>query len=254
MIEINKVIVPSSTGDGIGNLSYKDGKLVSYEHGSVVNVYLFHETDGESQRAFEITVSAPVTYDKCVNAAEMAAYGLTTAMDVAAFGASLARKQRSGENADEVLEHDRFIGQVKDELALLGLAPSVLSALEIAVNRKLRELEAYDKSDDVNGFTVNGEPTWIDATTRSNYRGSLDDAVLLGKTEVRVPIGGRLLPMSVSEARLKLAQIQDYADECSIVTKMHEATILQLQTVEDVEGYDITSGYPPKLAFNVNAV
>ena len=80
MIEINKVIVPSSTGDGNGKLSYKDGKVVTYEHGSVVNVYLFHEQDGEQQRAFELTVDAPLTYDKCVNAAEMEAYGLADAM------------------------------------------------------------------------------------------------------------------------------------------------------------------------------
>ena len=121
MILINKVIVPSSTGDGVGSLHYKDGKLVSYERGSVVNVYLFHEDDGENQRAFELTVDVPLTYDKCVNAAEMAAYGLRTAMDVASFNASLARKQRIGEDVGEVQEHDRFIGDVKQELTLLGL-------------------------------------------------------------------------------------------------------------------------------------
>lgn len=118
---INKVIVPSTTGDGVGSLHYMDGKLVSYEHGSVVNVYLFHEDDGENQRAFELTVDVPLTYDKCVNAAEMAAYGLRTAMDVASFNASLARKQRVGEDVNEVLEHDDFIGRVKQELTQLGL-------------------------------------------------------------------------------------------------------------------------------------
>lgn len=118
---INKVIVPSTTGDGVGSLHYMDGKLVSYEHGSVVNVYLFHEDDGENQRAFELTVDVPLTYDKCVNAAEMAAYGLRTAMDVASFNASLARKQRIGEDIEEVQEHDRFIGEVKQELTFLGL-------------------------------------------------------------------------------------------------------------------------------------
>lgn len=118
---INKVIVPSTTGDGVGSLHYMDGKLVSYEHGSVVNVYLFHEDDGENQRAFELTVDVPLTYDKCVNAAEMAAYGLRTAVDVASFNASLARKQRIGEDIEEVQEHDRFIGEVKQELTFLGL-------------------------------------------------------------------------------------------------------------------------------------
>lgn len=251
MIEINKVIVPSSTGDGNGKLSYKDGKVVTYEHGAVVNVYLFHEQDDEQQRAFELTVDAPLTYDKCVNAAEMAAYGLADAMAVASFTASLARKQRAGDAA-EVAEHDRFMEQVKDELASLGLAPAAMSALEVAVKGKLRELEDYDRSDEVNCFLVNGQPAWIDAATRSNYRGSLSDCELMGVTDIQLPIAGSLLPMTVADAKVYLARVQLYADRCTIVTKMHEAAIRQLQTAEQVAAYDFTAGYPPKEEFNIS--
>ena len=118
---INKVIVPTSTGDGQGRLNYHDGKLVSYEHGSVVNVYLFHEQDGEDVRAMEVTMTAPMTRAKCINAAEMAAYGLIDAMDVAAFASSLSRKERTGEDLEEVREHDQFIHDVKQELSSLGI-------------------------------------------------------------------------------------------------------------------------------------
>lgn len=118
---INKVIVPTSTGDGQGRLNYHDGKLVSYEHGSVVNVYLFHEQDGEDVRAMEVTMTAPMTRAKCINAAEMAAYGLQNAMDVAAFASSLSRKERTGEDLEEVREHDQFIHDVKQELSSLGI-------------------------------------------------------------------------------------------------------------------------------------
>ena len=118
---INKVIVPKSTGDGQGRLNYHDGKLVSYEHGSVVNVYLFHEQDGEDVRAMELTMSVPMTRAKCINAAEMSAYGLLDAMDVAAFASSLSRKERMGEDLDEVAEHDEFIMDVKVELSALNV-------------------------------------------------------------------------------------------------------------------------------------
>lgn len=120
-MNINKVIVPKSTGDGQGRLNYHDGKLVSYEHGSVVNVYLFHEQDGEDVRAMELTMTAPMTRAKCINAAEMNAYGLNDAMDVAAFASSLSRKERTGEDLEEVREHDDFIAQVKVELTALGI-------------------------------------------------------------------------------------------------------------------------------------
>jgi hypothetical protein len=118
---INKVIVPKSTGDGQGRLNYHNGKLVSYEHGSVVNVYLFHEQDGDDVRAMELTVTAPMTRAKCINAAEMNAYGLTDAMDVASFASSLSRKERIGEEPEEVNEHDLFIQSVKEELTALNI-------------------------------------------------------------------------------------------------------------------------------------
>jgi len=121
-MNLPKTIVPTSTGDGQGELIYHDGKLQRYEHGSEVNVYLFHETDDEGNvRAFEITMPFPMTRPKCINAAEMAAYGLESAMDVASFTASLARKARLGEDPEEVAEHDQFIQDVKEELTRLGI-------------------------------------------------------------------------------------------------------------------------------------
>ena len=114
---IDKVIVPEHTGDGNGKIYRKDGKVVRYEHGSKVNVYLFHEDGEDGTRAFELTMTAPMTRAKCINAAEMAAYGLIDAMDVAAFASSLSRKERTGDDRDEVRQHDQFIHDVKQELS-----------------------------------------------------------------------------------------------------------------------------------------
>ena len=66
-------------------------------------------------------MTAPMTRAKCINAAEMAAYGLIDAMDVAAFASSLSRKERTGEDLEEVREHDQFIHDVKQELSSLGI-------------------------------------------------------------------------------------------------------------------------------------
>jgi hypothetical protein len=48
-----------------------------------------------------------------------------------------------------------------------------------------------------------------------------------------------------------LAQIQLYADQCFLVTKQHEAAVNALDSIESVDNYDITLGYPTKLVFNV---
>lgn len=121
-MNLPKTLVPASVGDGRGELTRKNGVVVSYEHGNEVNVYLFHEQDEEGRDvAAEITMTYPLTRSRCINAAEMAAYGLQTAMDVASFAASLARKARLGEDPEEVAEHDAFIESVKAELDNLGI-------------------------------------------------------------------------------------------------------------------------------------
>ena len=48
-----------------------------------------------------------------------------------------------------------------------------------------------------------------------------------------------------------LAAIQLYADQCFIKTKQHEAAIKALATIEDINNYDYTVGYPTKLNFTL---
>ena len=62
-------------------------------------------------------MSNPVTRAKAINQAEMLAYDLHDALQVASFNASLARKARNGEDLDEVREHDEFIAEVKAQLS-----------------------------------------------------------------------------------------------------------------------------------------
>lgn len=72
-------------------------------------------------KAFAIRLEKPLTKDKAVNAAEMEAYGLASAMDVASLNAALARKWRENINDKDVSEHDVFIRWVKAELDKTGL-------------------------------------------------------------------------------------------------------------------------------------
>lgn len=255
MIVINKVIVPKSIGDGVGTLNYnKEGKLVSYEHGSVVNVYLFHEQDGDEVRALELTMTEPMTYAKCINAAEMAVYGLQNAMDVASFNAGLARKERSGQTAD-IQEHDSFMESVKMELEKLGIGEAPYDALGQAKQKKISELEAYDSSDAVNSFDIvyNGATItdWLTPDKRANYKSSLDSAEILGMDVVHPVINGMTFELQVATAKIYLAQIQIYADQCYGTTETHKAAINALETVEEVEAYDYTTGYPQKLVFTL---
>ena len=124
-------------------------------------------------------------------------------------------------------------------------------SLEDAINAKIDQIRSYDGSPDVNGFYVNGTEAWFDKETRSNFRGSLSDAEMLGETEVSVPINEHVVTLPIQTAKLFLAQIQRYADACTITTSRHIEQIRALTTIEDVEEFDITADYPQKLTFTI---
>lgn len=108
----------------------------------------------------------------------------------------------------------------------------------------------------MNGFdvTVNGvtlENQWLEHEKRANYKNSLDNAELLGMTEVHLVLGGQELTLSVTMAKMALAQIQIYADRCFGVTQQHMMAIQSLESVKDVEDYDFTERCLERLSFDV---
>lgn len=127
MLNINYVEVPATKEEDInkGLTKWSDGKYVSIDEGTHVTLYVDHreeciaDGDGEERtvvRAFPIRVKKPVSRDMAINAAEMEVYGLNSAMEVASFNASLARKARANAADEEVIEHDEFIAWVKVRL------------------------------------------------------------------------------------------------------------------------------------------
>lgn len=124
-MNLNKTIV-ANIATTEGDIIY-NGRLVKsgMPGARYAQLYFFHEDDvceGESiTRAFVVPVEKPITRAKAINAAEMVAYSLNSAMDVASFGASLARKFRENPHDTECSEHDSFIEDVKQALTDMGI-------------------------------------------------------------------------------------------------------------------------------------
>ena len=134
-------------------------------------------------------------------------------------------------------------------------APPAPRTLDDAKREKIAEIEAYDESDAVNGFDVEfvGEiiTTWITPDKRSNYKNSVDAAELIGMETVNPILNGLQISIPTQMAKMALAQIQIYADRCYIVTEQHKAQVMALESIDDVDAFDITAGYPEKLTFNL---
>lgn len=119
--------------------------------------------------------------------------------------------------------------------------------LQRAKEVKIAEIAAYSDSDAVNSLTFNGIKTWLTPDVRANYLVSLDAAELLGETDITFVVEGVQASLPIKQVRLLLAKIQRYADACYIVTEGHKRAVRALQTVDEVEAYDYTKGYPEKL-------
>lgn len=150
-------------------------------------------------------------------------------------------------SVEEVLNICSYDGQ-NIEYYISEAAPT----LEAAKEMKLQQIGAYDDSEAVNDVIINNTiHGWVDAEQRANYRSSLDSAKRMGLTQVSFFVDNNLFTISVEQAEDMLAAIQIYADQCFIVTKQHEINVQSLSTIEEVEAYDYTAGYPAKLNFTI---
>ena len=121
--------------------------------------------------------------------------------------------------------------------------------LQMTIEKKLHEITDYDNSQAVNNFTYKGVNAWFTPDERKGYEQSILSCETLGITEISVPLAGNIIKMPVADAKVMLAKIHLYADACTLVTMQHKAEVEMLTTVSEVEAYDITKGYPDKLAF-----
>jgi hypothetical protein len=126
--------------------------------------------------------------------------------------------------------------------------PTPEELLQRAKSAKIAELEAYDASDAVNSFSVNGKQMWLDAATRQQLRISLDAMQQAGRENVTKWFDGEQYTYPIDVWYYMLAQVEVYASDALNVTESHKAAINALENIEDVEDYVFT-GYPEKLSF-----
>lgn len=132
------------------------------------------------------------------------------------------------------------------------LTPTPERTIEDAKAEMIQLIDEYDSSSNVNGFTVNETVEgWFTPEERSNYNSSISAAKLLGVDNLSFFVGDMLITVPTLTAEQMLAQVQLYADQCYIVTKTHKANVEALTTIEEVDEYPYTSGYPQKLNFTV---
>lgn len=123
--------------------------------------------------------------------------------------------------------------------------------LEEAKTEKIAEITAYDTSDKVNGFILNGLLVWLDKATRVGLMNSTTIAKAAGLGTTTLWLKGIKLVVDCDKAIQLLSALEMYALECFNVTASHKAAVSELKSIGEVEAYDYKTGYPKMLEMSV---
>lgn len=136
------------------------------------------------------------------------------------------------------------------ELAKLdGTEPTPAQLLALAKAEKQTAITEHDNSANVNSFTVGGIPMWLNFDQRSRLKATLDAIEGEGGTEMTKSFGGIDYTFTCVQWRSMINAVEVYAGQCQTVTQEHRNAIDVLTTIEKVQQYDFTTGYPSKLSF-----
>lgn len=120
---------------------------------------------------------------------------------------------------------------------------------EDVIKNKVFEIQKFDKSVNVNSFVLGDNLMWLDKSTRVGLFNSILIEKQMGKTNTVLWYDATKYIIPISDALSMLNEIEIYALNCYNVTQSHIAAVRSLQTIEEIENYDYTIGYPTKLSF-----
>lgn len=121
--------------------------------------------------------------------------------------------------------------------------------LSCAKQQKILQINEYDKSDNVNCFFIGDQPMWLTVAEREQIATQLNAHEAIGRETMTRWFGGHAYTFPLSLWKQMLLSLEIYAGDTLNVTESHKAAVNSMTTVEEVNGYDITLGYPEKLRF-----
>ena len=114
---------------------------------------------------------------------------------------------------------------------------------------KVRDIEMYDSSSDVNEFYIQGMSVWLDKSTRSGLMLRFNSELAMKKENTTLWYNGVSFTLPLNTAIQMLYALEVYASECYDNTQAHLSNVDKMETLDAVLEYNYTVGYPDKLHF-----
>ena len=125
--------------------------------------------------------------------------------------------------------------------------PTAEELLAQAKLSKIAEIDDQDSSMEV--FTIGGQPMWLNHDLRQQLKTSVEAYIATGRSTVTKWFGGQEFTFPCNTWLQMLAVLEVYAAEVLNATEEHKVAVNALESIEDVEQYDITQGYPTQIVF-----
>lgn len=119
--------------------------------------------------------------------------------------------------------------------------------LALAKIIKIRSISNYDTSSNVNSFSIQGVSMWLSRNDRNALMRRFEAEKANGIETTTLWYGTTKFELSIDTAITMLNQIEVYACTCYDVTAAHKAAVSELTSLEDINNYDFTVGYPNKV-------
>lgn len=149
-----------------------------------------------------------------------------------------------------VLDGMRIFNPTDEQMIAAGYTeyvepePTPEELMERAKQQKLFEIEEYDNSVNVNSFYLGEQQMWLTHDERTRIDESINAYEAQGATQMTKYFGGVSFTFPLTLWKQMLNALIVYASEALNVTEAHKAAVMAMETVEDVEAFDITEGYP----------
>ena len=121
--------------------------------------------------------------------------------------------------------------------------------IEQVRQQKLQQIISYDNSDNVNSFTIGEIQMWLSVQERQQLATQISASESIGRETMTRWFNGIEFTFTISQWKQMLTLLEIYAGDALNITEMHKANVKALTTVEEINNYDITAGYPQKLTF-----
>lgn len=130
--------------------------------------------------------------------------------------------------------------------------PTEKELADRARSQKLRQINEYDSSTNVNSFILNGEIVWLDKATRVALIKTVEIEKTMGREITTLWMNDKSYTMPVDLCIQMLYQLELYALDCYNKTAEHKVAVKALETREEIENYDHTLGYPEKINLDLS--